>query len=90
MQVTPDWTEIWTADSGEKELLDFEFLGPGWYLSDKDTLLVVPAVDNPNWNKKQPSDMRYLFHCWNVPYAKTIFHNVISIPQRSDTSDETL
>lgn len=39
----PDWVHIWTPALAEKELTDFKFKGPGWYVNkDGSSLLVIP------------------------------------------------
>ncbi len=41
----PDWTTIHTATEAEYEYGGFKFLGPGWYITSTDVMLVM-AVSN--------------------------------------------
>lgn len=36
----PDWVQLWTKEKAEKELFDFTFQGPGWYITKSGTCLV--------------------------------------------------
>jgi carbohydrate-binding DOMON domain-containing protein len=42
MNFLPDWSCIWSAKEAEKELIAFEFKGPGWYFTKTDSILVMP------------------------------------------------
>jgi hypothetical protein len=41
----PDYAKCYTASEAEHELTNFKFIGPGWYITKTDTLLVVPDYE---------------------------------------------
>lgn len=43
---TPNWNMQGSASHLESELSGFEFQGPGWYLTDTDTVLVLPGGEH--------------------------------------------
>lgn len=43
IHIFPDWRELWTPQAAEQELEGFQWRGPGWYLTDTDSLLVIPS-----------------------------------------------
>lgn len=51
MQIRPDWHQQVTHEQFE-ELFHIEFKGPGWYLSNTDSILVIPLPPNGPANEK--------------------------------------
>lgn len=43
MHIFPDWRELWTPQAAEQELEGFQWRGPGWYITDTDSMLVIPS-----------------------------------------------
>jgi hypothetical protein len=92
VQMHPDWTQDY-ASSQELEvdmMGHLNFRGPGLYLSDTDTLLVIPnrpdgdpTLDNI-WNAEQPEGTRWTVHVWNCPFSETIFLAMGRVPVRMD------
>ena len=72
-----DWKESWTAAEFEEELAPTKFRGQGWYLSEGDTLLVVPL----EFLEKDPTaPERYRVYCWNRAVALETFKKLITLP----------
>ena len=71
----PDYAKVFTASEAEVQLKDFTFLGPGWYHTRTDSLLVVPdaelADDQRPWGLEWPKDQRFWFFVYNGrnPYS---------------------
>lgn len=97
-QVQADWT-MWGSierieeelmTQGDKGLTSFKFLGPGFYLTKTDTVLIVP--DGPLepekvWSKPQtnkPNDQSYRVYVYNCLFADTIFAHCAVAPVRVD------
>lgn len=80
MQVSADWVHIWTADKAEEELAPFTFHGPGLYLYKTSTLVVVPvnSADKP-FVCSNASDNVWSFHCYNCPFAETVFAHIMPV-----------
>ena len=78
MVFNPDWTSEFTPEDAERELKGFKFKGPGWYLTNIDTLLVVPAKFKG----------AYLFYVWNQSvWGGTVGQSVnglVNVPTRVD------
>ena len=73
LQFNPDWTHTYkTADAIERDLENgkFRYRGTGWYLTEKDSLLIL-------WDIKS---QQYNVMCWNKPNARECFLNLLSIP----------
>lgn len=82
MQVSADWiqdnvTPEWFADE-----FKMDFSGPGFYMTDTDTMLVVafPPRHMPNdympWQSDQPAGTTFEVHVFNCPMADTIYGSV--------------
>lgn len=92
MQITPDWQKQYDVAGFEK---DFQtYLGPGFYLTQTDTVLVttvpidgmtVLTVENI-WNHSNGFDGQMLHVAvYNQPFANTIFSALAIAPTRRDT-----
>jgi hypothetical protein len=95
MQVTPDWSATYTAAEIEREFTNaeknrtFKFAGPGMYLTDTDTTLIVAegveAHEAGRWRRKGwPEDQKFRVHVYNVSLEKTIFGQTGQVPNRLD------
>lgn len=72
--VAPDWVKSYAAASDiEKDLHDFTYKGPGLYLTDTDTLIVLPFDDDYTTAASGP----YMVYCYNCRFEYTLFflHN---------------
>lgn len=93
-QVTPNWTTPLVAGDFEKLFSNMgEFNGPGFYLSDTDTLLIVRderigAVEEQlpqyTWRKALKRNERFKAYVYNCVLAQTIFGVVSAVPVRRD------
>lgn len=92
MQFSWDWTQSY---SSSKDLVEdfggvpnFQFRGPGLYLTPTDTALVIPEHDgitNKNiWDTEQPSGTIWRVFVWNCPFKDTIFSAANRPPTRMD------
>jgi hypothetical protein len=95
--LTPDWelTGSWTKleeDIGN----GFEFKGPGSYLSDTDTLLILPVMRGDGtqitaenvWHQKQPAGTVFIACCYNQPFYLTALSVLATTPNRVDSRGE--
>lgn len=88
IQLTPDWSKLMTGSEAEVELKDFKFLGPGWYVTKTDTMLVSPDEETRKpWVQTWPADMKFRFHCWNNTDVGDYFNAAINAPTRVDERD---
>lgn len=88
INIEPDWSQLWTAPESEHQLADFTFLGPGWYLTKTDTMLVVPDSNRPifeNWNSKRLPGEYFRFMIWNASNPVQAFNNIANAPVKVDT-----
>lgn len=83
-QVNCDWRATYTPEQAEKELFEFTFKGPGWYLKVDSCMLVIPQFECEYlWGPLRiPSEM-YTFYVWNCPLEATIL-GVGTPPTRQD------
>lgn len=87
-QVRPDWGGRYTAKEAERQLKNFEFKGPGAYLTETDTLIVVPVeVTNSPWQQCWPEAAVFEFNVYNCQFYETIFAVIGSLPSRLDTRE---
>lgn len=86
----PTWQKTWTAEEAENQLKNFKFSGPGWYLSDSDSMLVIPS----DWEDCHTSPMfkgiwtkgdRFVFYMWNGFNPGYLFGEISYAPTRQDT-----
>lgn len=94
-QVNSDWSATYTPEEFEKEFQQ-KFCGPGWYLTDLDSLLVIgnPPEDRPIekcWNALPhwPKDTTWHVYVYNCTIELTIFGRV-SGPTRNDIRGEPI
>jgi hypothetical protein len=93
---TPDWDLSGTAEELQKQIGNgFKFNGPGFYLTDSDTLLIIPrrrgdktqiTVENV-WCLEQPKGTLFSAHCFNSAFSDMIFSGVATTPVREDTRE---
>jgi hypothetical protein len=88
IQVERDWVKVGTAAELEAAVGNgFKFKGPGFYLTDKDTVLIVPREfgDHDNmWKQSWPADTVFVFFCWNAPHHETIWSVSCVAPVKVD------
>jgi hypothetical protein len=91
MQLTPDWRAFWRAEQFNRELHGLEFRGPGFYLDEGNTVLVIPqppqnaATPSTVWNAEQPEGTLYEVNVYNCNFRETIFAATATAPIRYDT-----
>jgi hypothetical protein len=84
-----DWQERVSPGTFEGTF-KFQFKGPGFYMTDTDTVLVIPDTeDKPEadkyWHIEQPEGTTYLALVYNYPYQETLFSILATAPVRADT-----
>lgn len=88
IQAVPDWNMCRTAKQLEEELINFKYAGPGFYLTDQDTLLVIPADREHGlrfWSIGTSNlEERFYLLVFNVPFRETIFAAMGGAPTRKD------
>lgn len=88
LPLTPDWSTIWTAPESEAQLEGFTFKGPGWYLTETDSMLVKPDSSRPilqNWTSKRLPGEHFHFLVWNNSNPCATFNNIVNAPVKVDT-----
>lgn len=92
--IFPDWDEEGTKKELQETIGDeFVWNGPGIYLTDTDTLLIVTkeradgnkVTVNNIWQGYQPPETVYVAYCYNRPYHETLFSAIASTPIREDS-----
>ena len=88
LQVLPDWTHKGTAKNIKEYMKWNTKVSPGLYISNTDTVLVIPLPEQPTdrakiWNHTWPEDTLFKLHVWNTPIHKTILDSGL-IPTRQD------
>jgi len=74
LQVKPDWHKSYTAAQFAAEFPKLKFRGPGCYLTDTDTMLVLAHAgpeDHP-WKVKWPDEQIFEIYVWNCEVNDTI------------------
>lgn len=86
MQVEPDWTTNLTSPEEFQREFEMPYAGPGFYLADTDTLLVVPTTQPASrvWHKLQPKGEVIRVYVWNCAFHKTVFSVAAITPVRHD------
>lgn len=75
LQVEPDWDTCDTPAALEGLVGSaFKFKGPGFYLTDTDTLLILASSDS----------QEFYAYCWNCRFEETIFCEVATMTLQSD------
>jgi hypothetical protein len=85
MQFLPDWHQLWTIAEAEAQLKDFKFDGPGLYLTDTDTMVVMPSDDTRQtiWKRRKPSvETKYHFYVYNCESSQVAW--LVTPPVRQD------
>lgn len=88
LQVKPDWSTSYASTDALETDLRFEYGGPGFYLWQDCTILVVARAPNGNpencWDTEQPEHTVLSAYVWNYPFHETIFSQVIEhlVPAR--------
>lgn len=88
ISLVADWDCLWTASQAEKQLPDFKFLGPGWYLTGTDAMLVIPDSSRhilQNWASKRLPGEYFKFMVWNNSNPCQTFNNLANAPVKVDT-----
>lgn len=87
MQFESDWNICFNKTSTiERELKGFKFKGPGIYLSDTDTLLIIPIISSKEitgttiWDKEWPKDTDFICYVWNTQVKNLIFYWLLNAP----------
>lgn len=94
LQVQCDWRTVGSLGrlhdyfGGETDFIK-NFNGPGFYLTDTNTILVMVNDDDNNtepWNQPVDHDERtsYIWYVYNVPFHLTIFSAIAVAPNRYD------
>lgn len=78
-KISPEWTEIWRVPEIEHNL-KIEFRGPGWYISDSDSVLISELSDDEFlvMNFFSPHARKHLLdvaHSLNVLASQIIFED---------------
>lgn len=80
----PDFDNIWTVEEAENNLGDsFKFNGPGWYITDTETILVAPTkeVEYP-WAQRWAKDKRFYFYFYSERNPLKAFASILQAPVR--------
>jgi len=86
LSLNSDWFLTGTKDQLEEQLKSFTFDGPGFYLTNHDTLLVVPCgfdIENP-WIHKWSKETIFTAYIFNCEFKDTIFSHLTNAPCRVD------
>lgn len=82
----PDWDTTYTAQEAEVQLKGFKFSGPGWYLTETDTVLVAPSeAHRQPWRAVWPDDTKFRFFVWNRTGLGDVFNFIANAPVRRGT-----
>lgn len=84
---SPDWSYRWTAAEAECELKDFKFLGPGWYVTKTDVLLVasIDEVERADpWRQQWPEDACFIFLHYHSRSLFDALNALANAPTRID------
>lgn len=88
LQVNADYRMTGTRQElREKVSSDLEIDGPGLYLSDTDTVLVLRNDRRHSWNQGDKYDREnaaYVAYFYNCRFDETIFSQIATAPVRSD------
>lgn len=86
----PDWYERWTLKELKAEFENFQFMGPGWYLTQgkipetgriyKDSLLIIPEARRTS----EQTEQVFLVCCWNHHDVSHVLNWVINAPTHVD------
>lgn len=91
MEVGYAWSISGSPTDLEKELNEFTFKGPGLYLTNIETLLVVPSPPDEAptakniWNKEQPKGTIYTAYLYDCRAEDHIFSVIATCPIHEDT-----
>ena len=92
----PDWSHNWTVAEAERELRDFKFIGPGWYVTKTDVLLVAPLdevertgsikgdLEKDPWRQRWPEDARFSFNVYSGRSPFDALNALANAPTRID------
>ena len=85
-QVCPDWSHTYSSiEQLEHDLTGIKYTGPGVYLTETDTLIIVAREPDGSetWNHIHSGDANFCVHCYNCNFRDTIFAEIP--PNRLDT-----
>jgi len=79
------WNMIGNKERIEQEF-KIKFKGPGFYLSNTDTLLIIPLNTEFKkiWHQTQPENTQYYVEVWNTDFYNTIYAVIATAPVRLD------
>jgi len=92
----PNWSDVYTAAQAERELSNFKFKGPGWYIRKIPATLTAPAeidivlviaIDRPvetAWHQAFTADERFEFNVYNDRCPFDDFSAIVNAPTRED------
>jgi hypothetical protein len=84
---TPDWTQVWTSSQAEKKNLGgFKFTGPGWYINEDGSAMLVAPVEAKvmPFVKNFGNDIKFRFYVYDRVNVCTIFNMIADAPVRVD------
>lgn len=89
LQVLPDWYEHGSRSVLEAEAFGRNLIidGPGFYLKNDQTILVIrhdPNTDHLWASTSFLPDPVYSIYVWNSPYDQIIFSQIATAPVRKD------
>jgi len=90
LSLNSDWFLNGTKDQLQEQLKSFIFEGPGFYLTEHDTLLVVPNgydIENP-WKKEWPDPTVFTAYIFNCEFKDTLFSHLNIAPCRVDKREK--
>lgn len=76
----PDWIHLYTINQMEEDLNPFKFKGVGWYLSNIDSMLILPYPVRYPYTPEI-----YLVCVWNHCNAGQAFSWIANAPIHEDT-----
>ncbi len=84
MNLTPDWTEVYSPEDAEKEFVGFKWDGPGLYIQGEDSFLIIPrARDAKNvWNYAHSPGEKFLFCVYNGRDLREVINVLSHVPMR--------
>lgn len=80
-----DYKLTLSGSQAERSLDNFKFKGPGWYITETDTILVTPAYPTTTpWKQATPPDALFNFHVWNRTDLADHFNAIVNAPTRTE------
>lgn len=86
-----DWQMTCTAKHAEKELTAFKFEGPGWYITETETMIVIPTHRNRDeiWHQasKDPNE-HFTFYVYAGRFPSWLIGALSHAPTRVDNLED--